>query len=56
MKTQKIHIEGIRGHAKMSSVELQAYLHARRSGHVHTDKSKRISRKTKYKKNLTNHD
>ena len=49
MKTQKIHIEGIRGHAKMSDTELQAYLHARRSGHVHTDKSKTIPRKTKYR-------
>jgi len=49
MKTQKIHIDAIRGHAKMSTDELQAYLHARRSGHVHQDKSKVISRKAKYK-------
>jgi len=49
MKTQKIHIDAIRGHAKMSTDELQSYLHARRSGHVHQDKSKVISRKAKYK-------
>lgn len=48
MKTQKIHIDGIRGHAKMPAEELQAYLHARRSGHIHTDKSKIISRKQKH--------
>lgn len=48
MKTQKIHIDAIRGHVKMSPNELQAYLHARKSGHVHKDKTKIIDRKVKY--------
>lgn len=33
---------------KLDPDELQAYLHARRSGHVHTDKTKVIPRKRKY--------
>lgn len=38
-----------KSYKKLDSEELQAYLHARRSGHVHTDKTKIISRKRKYK-------
>lgn len=38
-----------KGYKKLDSEELQAYLHARRSGHVHKDKSKIIARKQKYK-------
>lgn len=37
-------------HIKLSSDELVAYLHAKKSGHIHKDKSKTIQRKLKYNK------
>lgn len=49
MDKQIIHIEGLRGHQKMTPEELQARLVHRRSGHVHSDKKKQIERKRKYK-------
>lgn len=52
-KTKEIiHIEARQGHHKMTPEELQAHLVARRSGHIHTDKSKQISRKQKYNKRI----
>lgn len=46
-KKHVIHIDAIRGHQKMSPDELQAFMHAKKSGHVHLNKSKIIDRKKK---------
>jgi hypothetical protein len=37
------------GHYKMTPEEVQAMLNSRKAGHVHTDKSRVIPRKSKYK-------
>lgn len=50
-KKHVIHIDAIRGHQKMSPDELQAFMHAKKSGHVHLNKSKIIDRKKKYNQN-----